>query len=56
MPTTDELLTKMVSLLEMDGFWYARMRGTNVFHRGSTAREAMLAALGLCEEPNSDLF
>jgi hypothetical protein len=56
MPTTDELLTKMVSLLEMDGVWHARARGQQHFAKGATAREAMLAALGLCEEPNADLF
>lgn len=56
--TTDELLTRMVSVLYMDDVWHARATGSRLFHEGATAREAMLAALGMSEpsEPNSDLF
>ena len=58
--TTDELLTHMHTLLFFGGKWHARAIGPNVFSSGVTAREAMLKALGLSDEPvaepNSDLF
>ena len=56
MMTTDELLTHMHTLLFFGGKWHARAIGPNVFSSGVTAREAMLKALGMSDEPNSDLF
>lgn len=54
--TTDQLLSKMASVLCFGGQWHARAHGSSVFHSAATARDAMLAALGLTDEPNEDLF
>ena len=55
--TTDELLTKMASVLHMDGVWHARATDSGAFSKGATARAAMLSALGMSEVGlNDDLF
>lgn len=56
--TTDQLLSKMASVLCFGGQWHARAQGSSKFHSAPTARDAMLLALGLVDlnEDNGDLF
>ena len=54
--TTDDLLQQVVVLLFFNNQWHARAAGCNQFGTGATPREAMLAALGLRDGPNADLF
>lgn len=56
--TTDELLARIASLLQMGGQWHARAVGSSVFHAGATPQEAMQRALDLAPaaEPAVDLF
>ena len=59
--TNDELLESISALLHFGEKWHARARGSKTYSTGATAREAMLAALGLTdsvvdEQPNADLF
>lgn len=60
--TTDDLLEHMATVLWFNGVWNARARGSNAFVEDPTARGAMLAALGLTDDPvtdelpNADLF
>lgn len=58
--TTDEMLARMASLLQMRGQWHARAEGAFDFHTGATPQEAMQRALGIAvpavDEPAADLF
>lgn len=58
--STDEMLARIASLLQMRGQWHARAEGAFDFHTGATPQEAMQRALGIAapggDVPTVDLF